>query len=815
MKKVIIRIAVLVLVFAASVFGIGKFINRGTPDSTGEMSSATLPLVYMNVEDTQLNCLHGYKKEMDVTTMRDSLTPVDDNRELKIQIQPYQNKINGVSFEVISSDGKTSLENTKVTKLEQDENYVNATLKFQNKILINKEYMLKIQVNTGSKDVFYYTRIIQQDGLNTKAYLDFAVGFYEKSLNGNDTAIGESLEPDATTDNTTLHFVDIHSDANQVIWADMNPQVYYKPTPTIKELNATTATIVMNYMVSTQNEDKKTEHYNVSEYYRLRYTEARVYLLDFERTTEEIFNPENNVIQETGIKLGISDKDIEYKNDSQNQYFAFVREGALWLYEVSSNKMVQVFSFPQETNSDSRDTYDQNEIQIIDIDSMGNMYFLVCGYMNRGSHEGEAGVAIYSYDNQTSAINERLFVETKQSFALLQQDLESLAYVTEDREKFYMLLDRQVYGIDMNTRQVETVVSDTKVGCYAGPGSGKYFAWLDENEAYNSRTINVINLDTQEKQTITCGKNERIRPLGFMDQDLIYGVADIGDINTEHEGNERFPMKKILIVNGQGETVKEYAPDGVYVMDTVVQEKLLTLKRAIKNGDAFEETTEDHIVNSVPDEENSYGIATVFTERKQTETVLRVGGTLKAGTSPEVVRSKQVLYEGSRKIILDPQENDEEIYYVYAKGRLDGIYTSPSIAVSRADETLGIVVDKDQQNIWERGNKKTKLDLDVTRFPEVMLQYNLDVEFLKSSIGKTVLDLSGCTLDMVLYFVSEGYPVLAKTPEGAVIIGGYDEYNTRLLYPGKEELEYYGMDDSAEMFEEAGNIFMTYIDPVE
>ena len=121
-----------------------------------------------------------------------------------------------------------------------------------------------------------------------------------------------------------------------------------------------------------------------------------------------------------------------------------------------------------------------------------------------------------------------------------------------------------------------------------------------------------------------------------------------------------------------------------------------------------------------------------------------------------------------------------------------------------------MVVDSSQQHIWERGNKKTKIDLDTSRIPQAMLQYNLDPEALQTSMEEKVLDLSGCTLDQVLYFVSEGHAVLAKTPDGAVIIGGYDEYNTRLLYQGKTELEYYGMEDSTALFEEAGNIFLTY-----
>ena len=48
------------------------------------------------------------------------------------------------------------------------------------------------------------------------------------------------------------------------------------------------------------------------------------------------------------------------------------------------------------------DIYDENNIRIINIDSSGNMTFLLCGYMNRGKPEGECGVAVYTYDAATT-----------------------------------------------------------------------------------------------------------------------------------------------------------------------------------------------------------------------------------------------------------------------------------------------------------------------------------------------------------------------------------------------------------------------------
>lgn len=486
---------------------------------------------------------------------------------------------------------------------------------------------------------------------------------------------------------------------------------------------------------------------------------------------------------------------------------------------LAGNKLTQVFSFPQETDSDARDTYNQNEIQIVNIDEGGNMYFLVSGYMNRGNHEGESGVAVYYFDALDSSITECIFVDTKQNYELLKRDVEALNYISADRGFFYVCVDRSVYGIDLTTRQAELLVSGVKEGCYGSSRSGRYFSWMEGPDQYHSTTIYMLDLDTREKRQILAGSGERIRFLGYLEEDVVYGAADEADVNTDHEGMEFFPMKKLAIVNGNGELLKEYTEAGYYITDTSIEGKMLTMTRMQKQEGGFVEAQEDHIVNSAHEENSQVGLKIRVTGRKETETVLSVGTALKSGSAPKIVRSREKLREGSRIVVLESQEK-HDVYYVYAKGRLYDVYTSISEAVKTADEELGVVVDGNLQNIWERGNKVVKTKLDVTTFPNVIRAGIMNVDEIKSGTGKKALDLSGCTMDSVLYYVSEGTPVLAKTPvtektpQGIVIIAGYDEYNTILLNPGETETFFYGLRDSTDLFEEAGNFFMTYWEPI-
>ena len=95
------------------------------------------------------------------------------------------------------------------------------------------------------------------------------------------------------------------------------------------------------------------------------------------------------------------------------------------------------------------------------------------------------------------------------------------------------------------------------------------------------------------------------------------------------------------------------------------------------------------------------------------------------------------------------------------------------------------------------------MQIDTEGIPESVLQGTYDIKTLKKSLKKTgtVIDLSGCSLDSVLYEISAQRPVIAKTgADTSVVIVGYDEYNTWLYDPVKKEIYPYGMNDSTDLF---------------
>ena len=102
----------------------------------------------------------------------------------------------------------------------------------------------------------------------------------------------------------------------------------------------------------------------------------------------------------------------------------------------------------------------------------------------------------------------------------------------------------------------------------------------------------------------------------------------------------------------------------------------------------------------------------------------------------------------------------------------------------------------------------------VSRRTEYLLeQGNTIPSILETSLKDVqVLDLSGSSLDAVLYYVNMDIPVLATLQDGnAVLIVGFNELNIVVMDPLTGTVYKKGMNDSTQWLLENGNHFITYV----
>ena len=184
MRKNIIKIVTGVVTFLTALVLISIIINQGNTDMTVEMKKATFPVVYMyNESGEEINCLRGYSTEMETASLRDTITPLTQDRGLSFCVDKYSNDISELSFEVRSIDGERLVESTKIREYTDGEDKLTANINIKDLIEADTEYSFILVLKTSSgQEIHYYTRIIMDTGYHDEEKVAFVKNFHEKSF---------------------------------------------------------------------------------------------------------------------------------------------------------------------------------------------------------------------------------------------------------------------------------------------------------------------------------------------------------------------------------------------------------------------------------------------------------------------------------------------------------------------------------------------------------------------------------------------------------------------------------------------------------
>ncbi len=839
--KKTIKVFVVTLTFFLALFIFSVLLNRDNTGMTMEMAQASYPTVSIQNNARMVNRMQGYINPMDTSYMRESITPLEEGRAISIYVDKYGREIAGLAYEVRSIDGERLIESTELTNYVEKKDYITTTFSVKDLIESNQEYTLVILVTLDSGEVLrYYTRIIQAYDYHASEKLDFVFDFSNKTFAQapENEEIITYLESDSTGDNTNYRKVNIHSSFDQITWGDLEVVRETEPVAIIEELASSTAVIRLEYMVSLV-EGRDTHYYNVTERFRVRYGTERMYLLEYERTMDQMFFEEDHAFYGNKIVLGITDEDISLIESDDGNVFAFVKEGNLYVCNITDNKFARVFSFYDEDNFDWRTRNQEHDIKVLSIDETGNVVFMVYGYMNRGNHEGEVGVQVYAYDGLLNTVEELIFIPYDKTYEMLKVNVEKLAYLNKKGD-FYVYLEGTIFCIDVETGEHEELVSGVSEHTFKVSDNNTMLVWQSGNNVYNSQEMLFMSLDGGSRSLIRAEENERVMPLGFMGNDLIYGIANAEDVYTDSMGSTTFPMHTVYIRNQKGEILKTYGEEGRYVIGCEIQDNMITLFQVKRDSDGtgFKDVASGTILNNEVEEEGKNSIEIVATEsyKKIVQIVMR---SEMDDAAIKFMAPQEVLYEGERRINLDiaPQEN---VYYVYAGGVITGVYTNPGEAIREAYPVAGSVMNAVGDYVWIKGNlvsrnqimkiTGTKMDEETSSLAvclETILAFEgysrdaqsmLDkgytaVEIMEEAMpGAEILELQGCTLDSVLYYVNQDIPVLFIGDDGeAVLIVGFNDLNTVWMNPENGRVYKVGMNDSKKFFEENGNNFIAYL----
>ena len=844
--RVVGKILVLVMIFIGTIFVVNRIDNRGVEEVSVEMEQATLPIVYVRYHDAFINTLHGYTGKVDTTYFRDTITPMDRGQTIELWANQGGDDFGTYEYELRSQYQGDLIENGSVTELNHSDGYDKIGITFRTKLEEQQEYVLVLKAMSDEETaVRYYTRVVVENNFHADELLDFVEKFNNALFDKEEAqnVISKSIEPNEDGNNEYLSHVDIHSSFYTITFADLNPTRITKPVASIKEIDDSYAVIQLKYMISATT-NKVLENYYVTEDYRVRTAdENNIYLLDYNRTQEALFTTDNVDTSSNMFKIGIAeDEDFQFVTSSKQRKVAFTQARQLWYYDYDTGTITNVYGFCQADNyTDSRVTYDANDIKILTLQDNGDIVFAVYGYMNRGIHEGKVGIAVYQFTAEKDRMEEVLFIENNKPYDILEEDMETLMYLNEDGE-FYYFDNDCIVKVDTKTKISEIFIEDVLNEHLAVSEDNHLVGYPNSLLPENTDKITVYNLNTKESKEIAAGSGERLEAIGFVETDLILGRIREGDIETRLDKTVICPISTIDIIDKDSKVVKTYGSTGVYVIEAAAKDGVVYLDRVRKINGEFEETTQDFI--TYKEEENTDKMSTTykFSDNAYNELYLKFPDFIYVTEKPKLMMTKHIVNEEDTTVKVTFDHTNKK-FYAYAQGKYVTDYLSLNEAVRVAYENAGVVLDENGVIVWRKIAVKdyhtvadkvkiyTVTDISDTLAACIYMmgmyeEKNPDMVLMKQDLendmsiedvilkyaGRQGTDITGCDFENGLYYLCKDAPVITRFADGTyVLVTSYNGEKIRYINP----LEKDDIVESREEFEkkvkDSGNVFISYV----
>ncbi len=800
------------------------------------IEDGNIPVAYMEMGGRQMNRLHGFLEDRREWADRGNLTVLPDNRKLTVDFYNLDSRITGIQYEIRSMEDESLIERTIVKDWHQDEGAAEAVtiLPIQNLIDKDEEYILTLAIATEHQpEIYYYTRIVWTDDAYVEPMLQMAETFSDNTFHyENASDLTTYLETDPAADNSSLGRVTLKNSFDQITWGNLSLEKTGNVEMELKELQGNMATLCLNYVAASvpkeetdseeaekeQKSPENREYYDITESFTMRWSAQRIYMMDYERTMNQIFDGSSDLYSGKRIMLGISDgSGIQELRSPNGGYQAFAVNKELWLYSRADNQSTRVFSFRQSETDEMANLQDYG-IKLLSAGDDGTVDFLVNGYMSRGSHEGSVGVSLWRYEKGTNTLTERLYLPANESSEELLMGMDSLSCLSGSGT-LYLLMGNTVYSVDTASHQAKALAEGMTEENFAVSPRQERIAWQDGEELHNSSAVHILDLETGKDAQIKAPEGSSIRLLGFVGEDLVYGLAEENSSVKVNGRTVQGPMYALEIVGKDMNLQTRYEKEGVYITDVEIEGSRVHLQRMTRVGDSYMAAGADTLVcNEEVEEDSMEGIGYLASEERGRVYFVQLSDSV-SGSVDIKVPSRAVAEENNTVTLGQTDRSGRRQYYAYSGGRLRGVFESFTDAVSAAYDGMGIVTDGDGNMFWSRVGRA---DMMTIRNPESLVP---DLErYLKgfeegdqeTSDGGAIVDAGGLSLNQVLYFISRGYPVAAYTGDGSyAVIYGYDSYNISCLwYPGTEQAytEKMGLNDASAWFEaNGGNGFVAFL----
>lgn len=840
MVKYIYKSVILILIFIASLFFFGHQMETDINDTgtSVDITDESFPYLQIITQGQTINTMYGYSAPMEANIVRESVTPLGADKKITLLIGKAGSHLIKLQYQIVDKESGEVYDTKSVNAI--TENQKKIEILFDYNFKTSTEYILDIMgTSNEGRQIHYYTRLkYYMDESNLDKKLSFVKKFHKDTFSKSKAQdLERYLEVSSTNRNTTLATVDITSSSDLVTWSGMSPKIISEESVTVKEYNMETACVQYNYFIKA-NTSSGRETYHVKEFYRVRYASGQNYLLNFERTMEADFDVAMASKQTSQLKLGITnDSSSKMLANKEENVLYFARGGILYRYDMEKNVIIKVYSAFSENADYAYKAYDEQGIRLLKVDDENNLFFCAYGYFPRGRYEGDVAVILYEYTSDGN-LREMVYMPVSSTYQQLKEDFEDYGYVSS-RGIYYFTVANTVYAYNMTGKRLERLVEDIKEKSFMTMEGGNCYVWSSSLSNGYGESITIYNLETDEKQIVYQPDSKTyIRLLGVIEDNVVYGYVRKNDIARTKDGTFVIPSYELHIADVHGKVLKKYRKDGTYIQNVTATGNVVNMSLCRKAGkQSYKKAGEDSILNRSETKGAKFTYSSRVTSKLLTEWYIKFPSSFVMEKQPVLQEGPASLTTSERFVRLEQPGIAK--YYIYAVGKITGSYESAAKAIREADKQMGVVISSNHQVVWERSGSFLQNSIGgitITRSGKgvsnlaacahmVLKQNHVDVSAeeltrenkpvysLLAEYMPRPMNLKGCTLEQVLYFVSGDKSVIAMTGNNkAVVIGGYTGSVLYLYDPETGERRTVSRSQYEAVFENAGNRFVSYME---
>ena len=815
-RKSILRVLILGAVFVAALLGFFVWTLLNTEKEYTvytALEKPRLPVVSVEFGDLNLNPMQGYLTDMGNAAADDCITVLPEDRRLSIRADGPTGNIAGVSYEVRSLDLQHFIERTAVTDFEITDGVLRAVLPVQNMIEPDEQYLLTIKLDTGEEVISYYTRIIWESAGYAGEMLTAVSEFTRKTFDSNEARdLTQFMETDQKADNTDLSHVTIHSSFQQLTWAGTGMQLLGRPQIRIRQYQGLMGAFETDFLTQTVSEDGRREYYTNTESFVWKGGQDRLYLMNYDRRTRQLFDGSKQAFSGKRIMLGILDPEEAGVTKSANSRFLAFQSGQdLWVYDQDSRRGVNVFSFRIGIGEDERPLNTNHGIRLLSIEDNGDIDFVVYGYMSRGRHEGYNGITYYRYTGSAESISELFFISSDRSFGRIAAEIGELC-VKGTSDMLYIKQNDAVAAIDIKSLEMVEIASGLESAGWAVSPDRSRFAWTDQ-AADSSTEIRILDTKTGAMTGISAEPDEYLQIVGFSGSNLIAGRSRRTDERRIHGRKVSVPLYRLEITDPTLLLIKEYEKQDYYIDEVKLEENRIHFGLFEKTGAfRFEHRSDDIIVYTQAEQEGlPAGLGRSDSGVKKKVCYVELDREIKTTKTLKIDVPQSVSHENAGQLDLAREVYHKDMHFLcYSDSRLVGIERELAAAVRRVYDSFGYVLNEDSVLIYNRADRSNlhtlrgaaalarPLTEKITDFPS---------NTLDPDAGMLLLNARGLDLNQALYYVYRGIPAVLCTGEDSFcLLYGFDNYNVRIYRPEQgdraEYTEILTREDAARLLKE-------------